>query len=163
MWTRRPKPVIAVAISLALFGALTGSAEAADAKALAQGFKDSDSCNTPYAQDLDAKAFLNCLNGLGAAFKGTPAAMQSYIAGLGFNAWSLANVVAASKDQDLMPEIKSRAKASKERKVAMQLFDVFRKAQKDQKIADGDLAKLVGAKAEDVKPVLDYYDALPKK
>lgn len=163
MWIRAPKPVVAFALSLAVLGALSAEALAADAKALNQGFKDSDTCNTPYAQSLDAKAFLTCLNGLGAAFKGTPAATQSYIAGLGFNAWSLANVVAASKDQDLMPEIKSRAKASKERKVAIQLFDVFRKAQKDQKISDADLAKLVGAKAEDVKPVLDYYDALPKK
>ena len=157
------KPVALLALSLLVVGAFSAEAAAADAKALAQGFKDSDTCNTPYAQDLDAKAFLTCLNGLGGAFKGTPAATQSYVAGLGFNAWALANVVAASKDQDLMPEIKSRAKASKERKVAMQLFDVFRKAQKDQKIADADLAKLVGATAEDLKPVLDYYDALPKK
>lgn len=163
MWIHRSKPVAAVAFGLILLGTLSAEALAADSKALDQGFKDSDSCNTPYAQSLDAKAFLTCLNGLGAAFKGTPAATQSYVAGLGFNAWSLANVVAASKDQDLMPEIKSRAKASKERKVAMQLFDVFRKAQKDQKIADADLAKLVGATAGDLKPVFDYYDALPKK
>ncbi len=83
--------------------------------------------------------------------------------GLGFNGWSLANIIAATADNSLFPDIPSRAKASKERKVALQLFDVFRKAQKDQKIKDEDLAKLAEAKVEELKPVLDYYDALPKK
>jgi ssDNA-binding replication factor A large subunit len=83
--------------------------------------------------------------------------------GVGFNAWSLANIVAATEDKDLFPDIASRAKASKQRQIAIKLFDVFRKAQKEQKIADGDLAKLAGADLTGLKPVLDYYDALPKK
>ena len=95
--------------------------------------------------------------------KGAAGAKQSYIVGVGFNAWSLANIVAATKEKDLFPDITSRAKASKERKVAMQLFDVFRPVQKAQKIKDEDLAKLAGADLTGLKPVLDYYDALPKK
>jgi hypothetical protein len=145
------------------FWALSGAAMAGDAKALAQGFKDEEVCNKPYAETLDSKAFIGCLNGLEKAFKGEKAAKQSYIVGLGFNGWSLANIVAAQKEGDLFPEITSRAKASKERKVAIQLFDVFRKAQKEQKIKDEYLAKLAGADFTGLKPVLDYYDALPKK
>ena len=143
--------------------AVSGNAVAGDAKALAQGFKDEEPCNQPYAETLDAKAFIGCLNKLEKAYKGTAAQKQSYIVGLGFNGWSLANIIAATKDNSLFPDIASRAKASKERKVAIQLFDVFRKAQKEQKIEDADLAKLADAKVEELTPVFDYYDALPKK
>jgi hypothetical protein len=66
-------------------------------------------------------------------------------------------------DKDLFPDIASRAKASKERQLAIKVFDVFRKLQKDQKIADADLAKLANADLTGLKPVLEYYDALPKK
>jgi hypothetical protein len=152
-----------LAFSALFLVALSGGAMAGDAKALAQGFKDEEACNEPYAASLDAKAFIGCLNKLEKAYKGEKAAKQSYIVGLGFNGWSLANIIAAQKEGDLFPEISSRAKASKERKVAIQLFDVFRKAQKDQKIKDEDLAKLAGADFTGLKPVLDYYDALPKK
>jgi hypothetical protein len=154
---------ISLALSALFLTALSGSAMAGDAKALAQGFKDEEPCNEPYAASLDAKAFIACLNKLEKAYKGEKATKQSYIVGLGFNGWSLANIIAAQKEGDLFPEISSRAKASKERKVAIQLFDVFRKAQKDQKIKDEDLAKLAGADFTGLKPVLDYYDALPKK
>lgn len=139
------------------------AAVAGDAAAMAQGFKDEEACNQPYAETLDSKAFIGCLNKLEKAYQGGKAQRQSYIVGLGFNAWSLANIIAAQKEGDLFPDITSRAKASKERKVAIQLFDVFRKAQKDQKIKDEDLAKLAGADFTGLKPVLDYYDALPKK
>ena len=157
------KPIAAVALGALFWAILPGVAAAGDAKALAQGFKDEEACNEPYAASLDAKAFIGCLNKLEKAYKGEKVAKQSYIVGLGFNGWSLANIVAAQKEGDLFPEISSRAKASKERKVAMQLFDVFRKAQKDQKIKDEDLAKLAGAQPDELKPVLDYYDGLPKK
>jgi hypothetical protein len=40
---------------------------------------------------------------------------------------------------------------------------VFRPAQKKQKISDVDLAKLAGADLTGLEPVLEYYDALPKK
>jgi hypothetical protein len=154
---------ISLALGAFFLTALSGGATAGDAKALAQGFKDEEACNEPYAASLDAKAFIGCLNKLEKAYKGEKAAKQSYIVGLGFNGWSLANIIAAQKEGDLFPEISSRAKASKERKVAIQLFDVFRKAQKDQKIKDEDLAALAGADFTGLKPVLDYYDALPKK
>lgn len=163
MQIRSLRPLTAVALSLLAFGALSAQAAASDAKALAQGFKDEEACNEPYAKSLDGKAFITCLNALAAGYKGTEAAQQSYIAGVGFNAWSLANIVAASEDKDLFPDITSRAKASKQRQVAMRLFDVFRPAQKAQKIADADLAKLAGTDLTGLKPVLDYYDALPKK
>jgi hypothetical protein len=152
-----------LALGALFLAAISGDALAGDAKALAQGFKDEEACNEPYAASLDAKAFIGCLNKLEKAYKGEKAAKQSYIVGLGFNGWSLANIIAAQKEGDLFPEIASRAKASKERKVAIQLFDVFRKAQKDQKIKDEDLAALAGADFTGLKPVLDYYDALPKK
>jgi hypothetical protein len=138
-------------------------AQAGDVKALAQGFKDEEACNKPYAETLDGKAFITCLNALDTGYKGKAAAKQSYIVGVGFNAWSLANIVAATKDQDLFPDISSRVKASKERQMAIRLFDVFRPAQKAQKISDAELAKLAGADLTGLKPVLDYYDALPKK
>ena len=152
-----------LALSVLFLAAVSGEALAGDAAALAQGFKDEEACNQPYAESLDAKAFIGCLNKLEKAYKGDKNAKQSYIVGLGFNGWSLANIVAATKEKDLFPDITSRAKASKERKVAIQLFDVFRKAQKDQKIKDEDLAALAGADFTGLKPVLDYYDALPKK
>lgn len=138
-------------------------AMAGDAQALAQGFKDEEACNKPYAETLEGKAFITCLNALDTGYKGNAAAKQSYITGVGFNAWSLANFVATNRDKELFPDIASRAKASKERQLAMRLFDVFRGAQKEQKIADADLAKLAGADLAGLKPVLDYYDALPKK
>jgi hypothetical protein len=163
MWTSFSKSVAAAALSALFWAVLPSDAAAGDAKALAQGFKDEEVCNKPYAETLDNKAFIGCLNGLEKAYKGNTAQKQSYIVGLGFNGWSLANIVAAQKEGDLFPDITSRAKASKERRVAMQLFDVFRKAQKDQKIKDEDLAKLAGADFTGLKPVLDYYDALPKK
>lgn len=152
-----------LALSALFLLAVSGAAVAGDAAALAQGFKDEEACNQPYAETLDAKAFIGCLNKLEKAYKGSAVQKQSYIVGLGFNGWSLANIVAAQKEGDLFPDITSRAKASKERKTAIQLFDVFRKAQKDQKIKDEDLAKLAGADFTGLKPVLDYYDALPKK
>lgn len=136
---------------------------AGDPTALAQGFKDEEACNTPFAETQDAKAFLTCLNALDTQYKGKAAVKQSYITGVGFNAWSLANFVAASKDKDLFPDITSRAKASKPRQLAMRLFDVFRGAQKAEKIADADLAKLADTDLTGLKPVLDYYDGLPKK
>jgi hypothetical protein len=160
---RSSRPFAVIALSLLCCGALSADAAAGDAKALAQGFKDEDVCNEPYAKTLDAKAFITCLNGLDTGYKGAAGAKQSYIVGVGFNAWSLANIVAATEDKDLFPDIASRAKASKQRQIAIKLFDVFRKAQKEQKIADGDLAKLAGADLTGLKPVLDYYDALPKK
>jgi hypothetical protein len=163
MWTRSSQQITALALGALLTAALSGSALAGDATALAQGFKDEEACNKPYAETLDSKAFIGCLNRLEKAYKGDKAAKQSYIVGLGFNGWSLANIVAAAKDQDLFPELASRSKASKERQVAIKLFDVFRKAQKDQKIKDEDLAKLAGADFTGLKPVLDYYDTLPKK
>ena len=136
---------------------------AGDPQAVAQGFKDEDVCNAPYAQSLDSKTFAACLNALVAKYKGSAAAKQSYVAGVGFNAWLLANVVAYEADKDLFPDIKSRAKASKERQFAIHVFDHFRAAQKAQKIADADLAKLANVNMTGLKPVLDYYDALPKK
>ncbi len=157
------KAAVALALSLILFGAFSAQAHAGDAQALAQGFKDEEACNKPYAETLDAKVFINCLNALDSGYKGKAAAKQSYIAGVGFNAWSLANFVATNKDKELFPDIASRAKASKERQLAMRLFDVFRPAQKAEKIGDADLAKLAGADLAGLKPVLDYYDALPKK
>jgi hypothetical protein len=155
--------VAAVAANLLILCVFGGSGAAGAATALAQGFKDEEACNQPYAESLNAKAFITCLNALDTGYKGDPAKKQSYIVGVGFNAWSLANIVAASKEKDLFPDITSRAKASKERRVAMQLFDVFRPAQKAQKIKDEELAKLAGADLSGLKPVLDYYDALPKK
>jgi hypothetical protein len=146
-----------------MFGALSAHAAAGDAKALAQGFKDEEACNEPYAKTLDAKAFLTCLNALDTGYKGAASAKPSYIVGVGFNGWSLANYVASAVDKDLFPDIASRAKASKQRQLAMRVFDVFRKLQKDQKIADADLAKLANADLTGLKPVLEYYDALPKK
>lgn len=163
MRTSSYRQIATLGLSLLISAAFSAAAAAGDAKALAQGFKDEDACNQPYAETLDAKAFIACLNGLDKGYKGDPKAKQSYIVGVGFNAWSLANIVAASKEKDLFPDITSRAKASKERKVAMQLFDVFRPAQKAEKIKDEDLAKLAGADLDGLKPVLDYYDALPKK
>jgi len=150
--------ILSAALLLAASPALAG-----DAQALAQGFKAEDVCNEPYAKTLDAKAFAACLKAVEAKFQGNAAAKQSFVAGAGFNAWSLANYVASAVDKDLFPDIKSRAKASKERQFAIKLFDEFRKAQKAQKIADADLAKLAGADLTGLKPVLDYYDALPKK
>ena len=157
-----PKSIVA-ALGLLLFSLHSGEAAAADALALTQGFKDEEACNQPYAETLDAKAFIACLNKLEKAYKGSKASKQSYIVGLGFNGWSLANIIAAQKENDLFPDLASRAKASKERKVAIQLFDVFRKAQKEQKISDEELANLAGANLTELQPVLDYYDALPKK
>jgi hypothetical protein len=136
---------------------------AGDLQALAQGFKDEEACNKPYAETLDGKAFITCLNALDKGYKGKAAAKQSYIVGVGFNAWSLANYMASAKENDLFPDIAKRADASKERQIAMRLFDVFRPAQKKQKISDADLAKLAGADLTGLKPVLEYYDALPKK
>ncbi|WP_395016345.1 hypothetical protein [Dongia sp.] len=158
MWIRT-----SMALGALFLVAVSAEAVAGDPVALAQGFKDEEACNQPYAETLDAKAFISCLNKLEKAYKGDKAQKQSYIVGLGFNGWSLANIIAATADNSLFPDIPSRAKASKERKVALQLFDVFRKAQKDQKIKDEDLAELAEAKVEELKPVLDYYDALPKK
>jgi hypothetical protein len=150
-------------VALAVLLLAAAPASAGDPQALAQGFKDEDACNQPYAETLDAKAFLGCLNALDKNYKGKAASKQSYIVGVGFNAWSLANIVAASQDKDLFPDIAVRTKASKQRQLAMRLFDVFRPAQKAQKIADADLAKLAGADLTGLKPVLDYYDGLPKK
>jgi hypothetical protein len=152
-----------LALAMLLLFAAAAPALAGDANALAQGFKDEEACNEPYAKTGDAKAFLTCLNALDTGYKGKAASKQSYIAGVGFNAWSLANFVASGVDKDLFPDITSRAKASKERRLAMQVFDVFRPAQKAQKIDDAQLAKLAGADLTGLKPVLDYYDGLPKK
>ena len=160
---RSSRPIAVIAISFLTFGAFAAHAAAGDAQALSQGFKDEEACNNPYAETLDAKAFITCLNALDTGYKGKAAAKQSYITGVGFNGWSLANFVATNRDKELFPDISSRAKASKERQLAMRLFDVFRGAQKDQKIGDADLAKLAGADLAGLKPVLDYYDALPKK
>jgi hypothetical protein len=154
---------IRIIIAAVLALVLAAPAFAGDLKALAQGFKDEEACNKSYAETLDGKAFITCLNALDTGYKGKAEAKQSYIVGVGFNAWSLANVVAAAKEQDLFPDIAKRANASKERQLAMRLFDVFRPAQKKQKIPDAELAKLAGADLTGLKPVLEYYDALPKK
>jgi hypothetical protein len=138
-------------------------ASAGDLQALSQGFKDAEPCNVPFAKSHDAKAFYACLQGVESKFKGSATAKQSYVAGAGFNAWSLADALADAVDKDLFPDIKSRAKASKERQFAMKLFNLFRTPQKQQKIADADLANLVGADPDSLKPILDYYDNLPKK
>ncbi len=138
-------------------------ANAGDAAALAQGFKDADACAQPFAASHDTKAFAGCIQALEAKFAGAAAAKPSYAVGAHFNAWSLADALADAIDKDLFPDIKSRAKASKERQFAMKLFDQFRATQKKQKIADAELAKLIGAPPESLKPVLEYYDGLPKK
>ncbi|HYD06305.1 MAG TPA: hypothetical protein VEC60_11300, partial [Reyranella sp.] len=90
-----------LALGALLLAVFSGSATAGDAKALAQGFKDEEACNQPYAETLDAKAFIGCLNGLEKAYKGNAAQKQSYIVGLGFNGWSLANIIAATQDNRL--------------------------------------------------------------
>jgi hypothetical protein len=161
---RSSRPFAALALSFLMFSAFSAhAAAAADPNALAQGFKDEEACNKPYAETLDAKTFITCLNALDTGYKGKAAAKQSYIVGVGFNAWSLANFAATNRDKELFPDLSTRTKASKERQLAMRLFDVFRPAQKAQKIADADLAKLAGADLAGLQPVLDYYDALPKK
>jgi hypothetical protein len=152
-----------VLLAAATLTAGEASASAGDLQALTQGFQDADACGKPYAGTHDMKAFANCLGGLQSKFKGTTAAKPSYMVGVAFNAWSLADALADAIDKDVFPEISSRAKASKERQFAIKLFDWFRAPQKQQKIEDGDLAKLVGAGANDLKPIFDYYDALPKK
>jgi hypothetical protein len=155
----RPHRLIAAAfLLLAAVPAYAG-----DPAALAQGFKDEEACNKPFAETQDGNAFLTCLNTLVSQYKGNAAVKQSYITGVGFNAWSLANFAAASQDKDLFPDIASRAKASKPRQLAMRLFDVFRGAQKTEKIKDAELAKLADTDLTGLKPVLDYYDGLPKK
>ncbi len=152
-----------MALGAVFLAAFSAGAAAGDAQALAQGFKDEEACNPAYADTFDAKAFIGCLNKLEKAYKGNAVQKQSYIVGLGFNGWSLANIIAAAEDQDLFPDLASRAEASKKRKVAIQLFDVFRKAQKAQNIEDAELAKLVGADPAELQSMLDYYDKLPKK
>jgi hypothetical protein len=154
--------LLAIAASAA-FMASEAVASAGDLQALAQGFKDADACAKPFAGTHDQKTFAACLQGIQAGFKGAAASKPSYVVGTGFNAWSLADALADAIDKDVFPDIKSRAKASKERQFAIKLFDQFRAGQKQQKIADGDLAKLVGAGADDLKPIFDYYDGLPKK
>jgi hypothetical protein len=144
-------------------GAGPRAAWAGDPAALAQGFKDEEQCNGPFAKTLDMKAFAACVSALEGKFQGNAAAKQSYLVGAGFNAWSVASYLASAVDKDLFPDIKSRAKASKERQFSIKLFDSFRAAQKQQKISDADLAKLAGADLDGLKPVLDYYDGLPKK
>jgi hypothetical protein len=152
-----------VLLAAATFAASEAAASAGDLQALSQGFHDADACAKPFAGTHDQKAFALCLQGVQAKFKGTAAAKPSYLVGVNFNAWSLADALADAIDKDVFPDIKSRAKASKERQFAMKLFDQFRPTQKQQTIADGDLAKLVGASAADLKPIFDYYDGLPKK
>ena len=163
MANRILKSVLLAAATFAASAASEAAASAGDLQALTQGFQDADVCAKPYAGTHDQKVFATCLQGVQAKFKGTAAAKPSYMVGTGFNAWSLADALADAIDKDVFPDIKSRTKASKERQFAMKLFDQFRPAQKQQKIADGDLAKLVGAGADDLKPILDYYDGLPKK
>lgn len=152
-----------VFLAVVMFAASAATASAGDPQALAQGFKDADVCAKPYAGTHDQKAFALCLQGVQAAFKGSAAAKPSYLVGVNFNAWSLADALADAIDKDVFPDIKSRTKASKERQFAIKLFDQFRAGQKQQKIADADLAKLVGASADDLKPIFEYYDGLPKK
>jgi hypothetical protein len=153
---------ISFAILILAF-AMPAAASAGDLQALSQGFKDAEPCNMPFAKSHDMKAFYACLQGAEAKYKGTMSAKQSYVAGAGFNSWSLADALADATDKDLFPDIKSRAKASKERLFAIQLFNHFRAPQKQQKIADADLANLVGADPQSLKPILDYYDHLPTK
>src|SRR5262245_8541013 len=101
-----------IPLAIFLLG-LASPAVAGGVNALAQGFKDEEACNGPYAKTGDAKAFLTCLNALDLGYKGKAAAKQSYIVGVGFNGWSLANYIASGVDKDLFPDIRSRAKASK--------------------------------------------------
>jgi hypothetical protein len=160
-----PQPILAAipAALLTILALATPAAAAGDVQVLSQGFKDAEPCNMPFAKSHDTKAFAACLKAVEAKFKGTAAAKQSYTVGAGFNAWSLSDALADAVDKDLFPEIKSRAKASKERQFAIQLFNNFRGPQKQQQIADADLANLVGADPQSLKPILDYYDGLPKK
>src|SRR5262249_43053184 len=58
MGIRPSKQIAAATLSLLLFGAFSAHAAAGDTQALAQGFKDEDACNKPYAETLDAKAFI---------------------------------------------------------------------------------------------------------
>jgi hypothetical protein len=153
--------LVTVVLSAAFISAKPATASAGDLAALSQGFKDAEPCNAPFAKSHDMKAFTACVEGVEAKYKGTMSARQSYVTGAGFNAWSLADALADATDKDLFPDIKSRAKASKERRFAMQLFSKFRGPQKQQKISDADLAKLVGADPESLTPILDYYDHLP--
>jgi hypothetical protein len=157
------KSMLLAAATFAALAASAAVASAGDLQALTQGFQDADACAKPFAGTHDQKAFAACLQGVEAKYKGNAAGKPSYLVGVGFNAWSLADALADAIDKDVFPDIKSRAKASKERQFAMKLFDRFRPTQKQQKIEDGDLAKLVGAGADDLKPILDYYDGLPKK
>ena len=155
--------LISVLLAAATFAICETAASAGDLQALTQGFRDADICAKPFSSTYDQKAFAACLQGIQAKFKGTAAAKPSYLVGVNFNGWSLANALAVAANKDVFPEIKSRGKASKARQFAMKLFDQFRPSQKAQKIGDGDLAKLVGAGADDLTPILDYYDGLPKK
>ncbi len=152
-----------IVLAAAMLAASKAAASAGDPQALAKGFQDADACAKPFAGTHDQKAFAACLQAVQAKFNGTAAAKPSYLVGVNFNGWTLADALADAVDKDVFPDIKSRAKASKERQFAMKLFDQFRPNQKAQKIGDGDLAKLVGAGADDLKPIFEYYDALPKK
>lgn len=138
------------------------SAGAADLQAMAQGFKDEDACSGPFAKTHDAKAFATCFAAVDSKYHGPAASKASYLVGAGFNAWSLADALADAIDQDVFPDITTIAKASRERQFAIQLFRWFRPTQKRLKIADTDLAKLINADPKNLKPVLDYYDAMPK-
>ena len=139
------------------------SAGAADLQAMAQGFKDEEACSGPFARTHDAKAFAACFSSVVSKYHGPAASKASYLLGTGFNAWSLADALADAIDQDVFPDITTLAKASRERQFAIQLFRWFRPTQKQLKIPDAELATLIKADPKNLKPVLDYYDAMPKK
>ena len=149
-----------LAVGLCLAASTAG---AADLQAMAQGFKDEDACSGPFAKTHDAKGFAACFSSIVSKYHGPAAAKSSYLVGAGFNAWSLADALADAIDQDVFPDITSLAKASRQRQFAIQLFRWFRPTQKQLKIPDTELAKLINADPKNLKPVLDYYDGLPKK
>jgi hypothetical protein len=135
---------------------------AADLAVVATGAKASEGCIDPLAKD-DLKGFEACLQKLAAAAPGAAEAKSTYNVGLYFQAWTLANSLAAGVDNDLFPDIKKRSAAKPERQLAIRLFDKFRPSQKKLKIKDDDLAKIGGLDPAALKPFLDYYDKLPKK
>ena len=135
---------------------------AADMAVVATGAKASEGCIDPLAKG-DLKGFEGCLQKLAAAAPGAAEAKSTYGVGLYFQAWTLANSLAASVDNDLFPDIKKRSAAKPERQMAMRLFDKFRPAQKKLKIKDDDLAKTAGIDPAALKPYFEYYDKLPKK
>jgi len=136
---------------------------AVDKQVLAAGAKDEDRCNEPLLGQRKLDVFSDCLKKLEAGYAGKAEEKNSYLVGLYFQGWSVANLFAAADDNDFFPEVKKRSATKPERQLAMKLFDRFRPLQKKLKISDADLATAAGYDLAGVKPHLDYYDKLPKK